>query len=97
MKRIISLSNECQMSTQKKLHNVSYVAQSDTMLELATCWGVRCRSALIVCVNCGITSQRNFRITEQLIRQCSLTKGGNVYHAQKEIMNPNHEKKNTRP
>jgi hypothetical protein len=26
-----------------------------------------------------------------------LTNGGNVYHAQKAIMNPNHEKKNTRP
>lgn len=54
MNRIISLSVECQMSLEGVLSYVSYVAQSDTMLELAICWGVRCRSALIVCVNCEI-------------------------------------------
>lgn len=47
------------MSPQRRvLKDVSYVAQSDTMLELATCWGVRCRSALIVCVNCRMKSQK---------------------------------------
>lgn len=39
----------------------------------------------------------NFRWKGQGIQQSSLTRGGNVYHAQNEIMNPNHEKKNTRP
>lgn len=57
MKRIISLSDESQMSIQRVFRSVSYVAQSDTMLELAICWGVRCRSAFIVCVNCGMKSQ----------------------------------------
>lgn len=67
------------------------------MLELATCWGVRWRSALIVCVNCRMKSQYNIRWNGCAVHQCSLTKGGNVYHAQNEIMNPNQEKKNTRP
>lgn len=57
MKRIISLPNQNQMSLQRAFSNVSYVAQSDTMLELAICWGVRCRSAFIVCVNCKMRSQ----------------------------------------
>lgn len=57
MKRIISLSDKSQISLQTGFNSVSYVAQSDTMLELAICCGVRCRSALIVCVNCGKKGQ----------------------------------------
>lgn len=69
------------------------------MLELAICCGVRCRSALIECVNCLLSaSQQNKTLIKwRAVHQHPLTRGGNVYHAQNEIMNPNQEKKNTRP
>lgn len=87
----------------------SYVAQMDTMLEFAICAVVKPRSAFIECDSCSWlpTCQLSFAIFEgggrgserrwSRLGTLPLTSGGYAYHAQKAIMKPNHEKKNTRP
>ena len=72
---------------------VTYVAHKDTMLELATSSGERSRSFLMVWVNYR-HCQRQGPASRS---DTGHTRGGKVYHAQKAIMKPNQEKKNTRP
>ncbi len=86
----------------------AHVAHNDTILELATSAALRLRSCLMVAVSCEHREgqrKSSSRVDACVVHSVSVfhvaglnvPEGGNVYQAQKAIMNPNQEKKNTRP